>query len=185
MPHNGKQILVALLCCGSTPASAEFLVWNYFYAANPSSSGRSVPSDLAVLIQHQMVCWLHNVLMSGLHPSKMTTTSSSFFFYHIILQIWKIMFATDFTSSECFLSAFYCVKQRPGKPESIYFVVMKFFMVTLTTKATAILGALRTFVCPLLWAWKVNLYRTRSHLVWDSTLSEYKCRLNWGENVDK
>lgn len=60
------------------------------------------------------------------------------------------MLATDFTSSERFLSAFYCVKQRPGKPESIYFEVMKFFMVTLTTKATANLGALRTFVCPLL-----------------------------------
>lgn len=118
-------------------------------------------------------------------PAKWQPHLLLFFFYHIISQIWKIMFATDFTSSECFLSAFYCVKQRPGKPESIYFEVMKFFMVTLTTKATAILGALRTFVCPLLWEWKVNLYRTRSHLVWDSTLSEYKCRLNWGENVDK
>lgn len=62
--------------------------------------------------------------------------------------------------------------------------ILKFFTVIRTTKTTAILGALHAFTCPLLWEWRINLYRTQSHLVWVSTL-RYKCRLNWGENVDK
>lgn len=38
--------------------------------------------------------------------------------------------------------------------------ILKFFVVILTTKTTAILGALHTFICPLLW--RISLYRTQS-----------------------
>lgn len=48
--------------------------------------------------------------------------------------------------------------------ESVSQFLLQFFSVLLSTKATAILGALLTLIYPLLRELGINLYRTQSYL---------------------